>query len=56
MENLSKLVNELRKLPTELQWVEFKHNNYDPVMIGQDISELANSDAMCDKSSAQLLL
>ena len=55
MENLSKLVNELRKLPTEIQWVEFKHNNYDPVMIGQDISGLANSAAMCEKSCAYML-
>ena len=55
MENLSKLVNELRKLPTEIQWVEFKHNNYDPVMIGQDISALANSAAMCEKSCAYML-
>ena len=33
MENLDKLVNELRKLPTETQWLEFKHNNYTPDMI-----------------------
>lgn len=50
MENLDKLVNELRKLPNETQWLEFKHNNYDPVMIGQDISALANSAAMCEKA------
>lgn len=37
MENLDKLVNELRKLPTETQWLEFKHNNYTPDMIGKDI-------------------
>ena len=43
MENLDKLVNELRKLPTETQWLEFKHNNYTPDMIGKDISALANS-------------
>jgi hypothetical protein len=35
MENLDKLINELRKLPIETPWVEFKHNNYDPKMIGQ---------------------
>lgn len=37
MENLDKLVNELRKLPTETQWLEFKHNNYTPDMIGKDM-------------------
>lgn len=46
MENLDRLVNELRKLPNETQWVEFKHNNYDPAMIGADISALANSAAI----------
>lgn len=55
MENLDKLVNELRNLPNETQWLEFKHNNYEPTMIGQDISALANSAAMCEKSSAYML-
>ena len=54
MENLDKLVNELRNLPNETQWLEFKHNNYEPTMIGQDISALANSAAMCEKSSAYM--
>ena len=55
MKNLDKLVNELRKLPNETQWLEFKHNNYDPAMIGQDISALANSAAMCEKGCAYML-
>lgn len=55
MENLDKLVNELRKLPDEAQWLEFKHNNYDPVMIGQDISALANSAALHEKTCAYML-
>lgn len=55
MKNLDKLVNELRRLPTETQWLEFKHNNYDPVMIGKDISALANSAAICEKSRAYML-
>ena len=46
MENLERLVIELCKLPNETQWVEFKSNNYDPHMIGQDISALANSAAL----------
>lgn len=49
MENLDKLVNELRKLPTETQWLEFKHNNYTPDMIGKDISALANSASLYEK-------
>ena len=55
MENLDRLVNELRKLPNETPWVEFKHNNYDPVMIGQSVSALANSAALQEKSFAYML-
>ena len=55
MENLDKLVIELCKLPNETQWVEFKHNNYLPEMIGQDISALANSAALHEKSCSYML-
>lgn len=55
MENLERLVHELQKLPTETPWVEFKHDNYDPFMIGRDISALANSAAMHEKSCAYML-
>lgn len=55
MENLDKLVNELRKLPNELQWVEFKHNNYKPEMIGKDICALANSATLCEKQRAYMI-
>lgn len=55
MENLDLLIKELCKLPNETPWVEFKHNNYDPHMIGKDISALANSAALCEKSCAYML-
>ena len=55
MENLDKLVVELCKLPNETQWVEFKHNNYMPEMIGQDISALANSATLHEKSCGYML-
>ena len=55
MENLDKLVVELCKIPNETQWVEFKHNNYMPEMIGQDISALANSATLHEKSCAYML-
>ena len=55
MENLDLIVNELRKLPNETQWVEFKHNNYKPQMIGEDISALANSAALHEKSCAYMI-
>lgn len=55
MQNLERLINELRKLPNETPWVEFKHNNYKPEMIGQDISALANSAALHEKTCAYML-
>ena len=55
VENLDILVNELRKLPNETQWLEFKHNNYAPEMIGRDISALANSAAIQEKNCAYML-
>ncbi|MDD2648434.1 MAG: ATP-binding protein [Eubacteriales bacterium] len=55
MENLEKLICELCKLPNETQWLEFKHNNYEPEMIGRDISALANSAAIYEKSCAYML-
>ena len=41
--NIDILVKELCKLPKEVGWVEFKHNNCEPNMIGEDISALANT-------------
>lgn len=55
MENLNLLVEELCKLPNEKQWIEFKHDNYDPHMIGKDISALANSAALYEKNCAYML-
>lgn len=55
MENLDRLINELRNMSSETQWVEFKHNNYDPDMIGKNISALANSAVLHEKSYAYML-
>ncbi len=55
MENLDKLVLELCKRPYETAWVEFKENNCNPTMIGQDISALANSAAMEERSHAYMV-
>ena len=49
------LVNELRKLDNENQWVEFKHNNYKPEMIGEDISALANGATLHEKNCAYMI-
>ncbi len=55
MENLDLLVQELIKYTDETSWLEFKHNNYDPKMIGQDISALANSAVLSEKNCAYML-
>ncbi|MDX9871278.1 MAG: ATP-binding protein [Clostridia bacterium] len=55
MENIDILVNELRKMPNETEWLEFKHDNYDPEMIGKDISALANGAALKEKSCAYMI-
>ena len=55
MDNLDKLVQELIKLPNETEWIEFKHNNYDPYMIGKDISALANAATLREKTYAYMI-
>jgi len=54
-EYLSGLLNELRALPRETEWVEFKHNNEDPQEIGEYISALSNSAALIGKACAYLV-
>jgi ATP-dependent DNA helicase RecG len=54
-EYLIGLVQELRKLPVEAEWVEFKSNNTDPETIGEYISALANSAALLGKTKAYVL-
>lgn len=49
------ILAELRKLPRETEWAEFKHNNADPDEIGQYLSALANSAALTGKVSAWLV-
>lgn len=55
MENFTELINELCKYPDELPWLEFKTDNYDPEMVGADISALANGAALDEKAHAYFL-
>lgn len=55
MQNLELLIKELIKLPNETETVEFKHNNFDPEMIGSDISALANSAANRGKNQSYMV-
>lgn len=49
------LIDDLRKLPAETSWVEFKENNADPLKIGQLISALSNAARLADQHFAYLL-
>lgn len=55
LEQLLSLLRELCRLPNETEWVEFKHNNDDPEMIGEYISALSNSAALVGKQSAYVV-
>jgi len=52
---LLSLFHELRKIPHEIEWVEFKHNNDNPEEIGEYLSALANSAALLGKVNAYLV-
>jgi len=52
---LEGLVNELRKLPKETEWLEFKHNRRVPEKIGEYISALANSAALNGKANGYMI-
>lgn len=55
MENYEKLVLSLTQLPSETPWLEFKHNNHEPDMIGKDISALANSAILHERDCAYMI-
>lgn len=54
-ENFDLLIKELCKLADETTWVEFKHNNWRPEMIGEDISALSNSATLADRDYAYMI-
>ena len=49
------MINELRRLPNETPWVEFKYNNTSPQDIGKYLSALSNAAALEGKSNAYLV-
>ena len=53
-EHLTGLISELRRLPAETGWVEFKENVADPNEIGEYISALSNTAALERKPRAYL--
>lgn len=55
VEYLISLVRELCKQPTETEWLEFKTNKAHAEEIGEYLSALANSAALCGKAFAYLV-
>lgn len=49
------LVSELRKLPVETGWVEFKENYSNPEEIGEYLSALSNTAALQGKANGYLV-
>lgn len=54
-DELIKSIDELRKLPAETEWVEFKLNHQPPEKIGEYISALANSACLHQRGEAYLV-
>lgn len=52
---LISLVHELRKMPRETTWLEFKENISEPERIGKYISALSNSATLANKSNGYLI-
>lgn len=53
-EYLVSILQELRNLPTETEWLEFKKNNDNPEEIGEYLSALSNSAALAGKVHAYI--
>jgi len=52
---LRELLNELRALPKENEWVEFKKDYYEPDLIGEYISALSNSACLHSRDKGYLV-
>jgi len=49
------LIDDLRALPAETVWLEFKSNNSDPEMIGKRCSAMANAARVAGKDTAYMI-
>ena len=54
-DRLKMLIADLRKLPAETDWAEFKHNNLDPERMGKTISAIANAACLAGQQSGYLV-
>jgi ATP-dependent DNA helicase RecG len=53
--DLVRLVDRLRREPTETEWLEFKRDRYEPQVLGEYLSALANSACLAGKARGYLL-
>ncbi len=53
--DLIALVDRLRALPTETEWLEFKRNSAEPQEIGEYLSALANEACLCNQPRGYLV-
>jgi len=53
--SLRSRLDSLAALPTETEWVEFKHNNDDPELIGEYLSALSNAAVLHDQQRAWIV-
>jgi ATP-dependent DNA helicase RecG len=49
------LIDRLRALPTEIEWVEFKRNRYESQAIGEYLSALANASCLANQPRGYLV-
>lgn len=49
------LIEKLRVMSDETEWLEYKVNNEKPELIGEYISALSNSATLSDKETAYLI-
>lgn len=54
-QDLITLIDQLRALPTETEWLEFKRNYADSHEIGQYLSALANEASLCNQPRGYLI-
>lgn len=52
---LSALVDRLRRESSEVEWLEFKENRYEPQVLGEYLSALANAACLAGKPRGYLL-
>ncbi|MFV9644598.1 MAG: helix-turn-helix domain-containing protein [Desulfobacterales bacterium] len=52
---LVSLVNRLRNEPHETEWLEFKENHYEPLLLGEYLSALSNSACLQCKPKGYLI-